>query len=81
MMRFAVLTLACVAITGCASPEATRHRGGGPGADPGNRPARVVMHEGSRQYWKTPVYLPGEHMSLEPSEQARRLSLSGGQRQ
>lgn len=80
MTRLAVLTLACVALTGCVSPEATRHRGGGPGADPGNRPARVVMHEGSRPYWKTRVYVPGERMSLEPSEQARRLTLSGGQK-
>ena len=41
---------ASIALAGCESPEATRTRGGGPGADGGNRPAIVKMHEGSRQY-------------------------------
>ena len=41
------------ATTGCGSPEATRVRGGGPGADPGNRGATVRMHEGSDSYHDT----------------------------
>jgi hypothetical protein len=62
------------ALTGCVSPEATRTRGGGPGGDPGNRPAAVRMHEGSQQYWKTPVVVPGEHAPLDTARQAERLS-------
>jgi hypothetical protein len=69
----ATLVLACsVLAVGCESPEAARTRGGGPGGDPGNRPAQVRMHEGSRQYYETPMKIPGEPMAL----QARQLSLS-----
>jgi uncharacterized lipoprotein YmbA len=42
------------ALAACGSPEATRLRSGGPGADPGNRRDVVQMHEGSRPYWHTP---------------------------
>ena len=78
MKRLALLTLACLAAASCASPEATRQRGGGPGADPGNHAAPVKMHEGSRPYWKTPIRIKGEHMAIDASEQARRLSLPSG---
>lgn len=77
MTRLSIVTVGCLVLAGCTSPEATRQRGGGPGADPGNRPAQVKMHEGSRQYWRTPATVPGGGPSLEPSEQARRISLSG----
>jgi len=43
-----------VSLAACTSPEATRVRGGGPGADMGNRDAVVEMHGGSNMYWKTP---------------------------
>ena len=56
---------------GCTSPEAARTRGGGPGADVGNRPARVEMHAGSDQFWKTPDRIPAEHVPLGPARQAR----------
>lgn len=75
MTRAWALAAAWGIAAGCASPEATRERGGGPGADPGNRPAQVLMHEGSRQYWETPVRIPTEGPALGPSEQARQLSL------
>lgn len=75
MNRLGLIVLASAALAGCASPEATRQRGGGPGADQGNRPTMVKMHEGSRQYWQTPVVIPGRGASLAPSEQARHLSL------
>jgi len=39
---------------GCTSPEATRTRAGGPGADVGNRGEIVSMHDGSDPYWGTP---------------------------
>jgi len=41
MRRLGAIVLVCAAMTACRSPEATRRRGGGPGADPGNRPAQV----------------------------------------
>jgi hypothetical protein len=70
------VVLAGAGIAGCASPEAVRQRGGGAGADPGNRPAGLVeMHGGSRQYWKTPIHIEGERMPIDPSEQARQLTL------
>lgn len=76
-MRIRVLPLfaTCLTLAGCESPEAARTRGGGPGADTGNRPATVRMHEGSRQYWETPVVIPGEPMPLESGRQAQQLSL------
>ena len=73
-VAFTVVLAACIAVAGCASPEAARTRGGGRGADRGNRPANVKMHEGSRQYWETPVLIPGESMSLEPARHAQQLS-------
>lgn len=77
MIRVAVVVVLALLAASCTSPEATRARGGGPGGDIGNRPALVKMHEGSRQYWKTPLRI-GEAMPLEPSEQARQLSMPGG---
>ena len=73
-LRVALVFAAAVALAGCESPEATRTRGGGPGADPGNRPADVKMHEGSQQYWETPVLIPGEPGSLQPADHARQIS-------
>ena len=35
---------------GCTSPETTRTRGGGPGADVGNRREIVRMHEGAQPF-------------------------------
>ena len=73
-IAFGTLLAACIGVAGCQSPEAVRTRGGGPGADRGNRPAIVKMHEGSRQFWQTPVVIPGESVSLEPARQAQQLS-------
>jgi len=47
-----ILTLACVAA--CASPEAGRVRGGGPGADPGNHDRVTQVHGGAQMYYRTP---------------------------
>jgi hypothetical protein len=69
-----MLLAASITFAGCESPEATRTRGGGPGGDRGNRPVNVKMHEGSRQYWKTPVLIPGESVSLQPANHARQIS-------
>jgi len=59
---------------GCASPETTRTRGGGPGADIGNRTKFVQMHEGSRPFENTPKIIPTKHPSLAPASQANDLS-------
>jgi hypothetical protein len=61
-------------IGGCASPESTRTRGGGPGADPGNRGKITLMHEGSRPFENTPTLIPTKHPPLEPANQADQLS-------
>jgi formate-dependent nitrite reductase membrane component NrfD len=59
------------ATTGCSSPEATRMRSGGPGADPGNRGPIVRMHEGSEPYHDTTrlTLVPGP--PLAPASQAK----------
>lgn len=70
-----ILALICAAaFAGCSSPEAGRTRGGGAGADIGNRPQNVKMHEGSRQFWQTPDRIGGAHPPLEPARQAQQLS-------
>jgi hypothetical protein len=52
--RLLIVLGAAALLCGCASPEAARTRGGGPGADPGNHNAVVEMHAGSKMYYKTP---------------------------
>ena len=61
-------------VVGCTSPEATRTRGGGPGADVGNRGSTLDMHEGSKPFWKTPDLIPTKHPPLAPASQADQLS-------
>jgi hypothetical protein len=73
-ITFGVVFIAFVMVCGCVSPEATRARGGGRGADVGNRPATVKMHDGSDPFWKTPERIKAEHGPLESSTQAERLS-------
>jgi hypothetical protein len=63
----------------CSSPEATRLRAGGPGADVGNKSAVVQMHEGSRPFHKTPARIGHAGLAaLEPASQADRLSRGEG---
>jgi hypothetical protein len=45
---------AALCVVGCESPESRRVRGGGPGADVGNRRATVIFHQGAVVYYKTP---------------------------
>lgn len=61
-------------LSACASPETTRTRGGGPGADMGNRTKSVQMHEGSRPFENTPKIIPTKHPPLGPASQANDLS-------
>jgi hypothetical protein len=69
-----VLLTLLVYLAACASPEMTRTRGGGPGADPGNRGKIVRLHEGARPFEKTPKLIPAKHPSLDPANQADQLS-------
>ena len=61
-------------LAACTSPETERVRGGGPGADVGNRGNPVVMHEGSQPYAGTPKLIPAEAPSVDSANQARQLS-------
>ncbi len=66
----AVLSL----LAACTSPETTRTRGGGPGADVGNRGKVVRMHEGSDPFAKTPKIIRVQNPSLAGARQADQLS-------
>ena len=61
-------------VLGCTSPEVTRTRGGGPGADVGNRQETIRLHEGARPFENTPKLIPGQHPPLEPANQADAIS-------
>lgn len=41
-------------LTACRSPEAARTRGGGPGADVGNRREPAEIHAGAKPYYESP---------------------------
>lgn len=70
-----VLIIACLFyVAGCASPEAGRTRGGGPGADPGNRGTVLRLHEGAKPFENTPKKIPTKHPPLESANQADQLS-------
>jgi hypothetical protein len=70
-----MLLVGCAAVVGCVSPETTRTRGGGPGADVGNKGPTVKLHEGSDPFWNTPDRIPGEqHPPLASARQAQQLS-------
>jgi hypothetical protein len=59
-MRAGMLPLlaALAILAACASPEAARTGGDGPGADVGNRTRVVEFHGGARPYYKTPCVTP-----------------------
>mgnify|MGYP000148815397 CR=1 FL=1 len=67
---------AAATLVACTSPEADRVRGGGPGADVGNRGDPIVMHEGSRPYEGTPKLIASEAPPVESANQAQQMSLS-----
>jgi hypothetical protein len=69
----AAILLATLAV-GCASPEATRTRGQGSGADVRNVREVVRMHDGADPYWRTPRVDGIGGPPLEPGRQAARRS-------
>jgi hypothetical protein len=52
--RLSLAALLLLALAGC-SPEATRARGGGPGADVGNHGADVQIHGPTNPFYGTPI--------------------------
>jgi hypothetical protein len=60
-------------VIGCASPEATRTRGGR-GADIGNRGKITRFHEGAKPFAQTPKLIPTKNPPLEGANQADQLS-------
>lgn len=79
--RAAAEALALLALlglaAGCGSPEASRTRGGGAGADTGNTGPAVQMHGGSRPYQGTPC-LGGPAVCAE-QEASTTVARSGSQ--
>lgn len=73
MRRTVIIVLAALAAA-CTSPEAERVRGGGPGADRGNRGPVALMHEGSRPYTGTPTLIPEKRAPTDSANQADQLS-------
>jgi hypothetical protein len=70
----ALLVILCSYLSACNSPERSRTRGGGPGADVGNRRPVVKMHEGARPFYQTPQLIPAKHPPLDGAHQADDLS-------
>lgn len=69
-----VLVTLLLYLAACASPEITRTRGGGSGADPGNRGKIVRLHEGAKPFENTPKLIPTKHPPLDSASQADQLS-------
>ena len=69
-----MILIAFAALSACESPEATRTRGGGPGADGGNRTKILEMHGGSLPFWKTPQIIHTKHAPTDTADQAYELS-------
>ena len=67
------LVVLCV-FAGCESPDTGRPRGGGPGADIGNRTKVVRMHEGADPFYKTPKLIRSQPPPLASARQADTLS-------
>ena len=74
MRASALLLIALAGMVACASPEATRVRGQGRGADVGNVTGSVAMHEGSDPYWRTPRVRGLVGPALDSARHADQLS-------
>jgi len=70
-VRTPSILAATLLLVACTSPEAERTQGGGPGADTGNRPDFVRMHEGSKPYEETPRLIRAEGPPLDGAQSAR----------
>jgi hypothetical protein len=70
--RRVAASLSLLGLAACASPEATRTRGAGPGADVGNRDKFVEIHAGADPYWETPKIIKTEPSAVASARQADR---------
>jgi hypothetical protein len=68
------ILLAIGLLAACTSPEATRVRAGGSGADVRNVGPVVRMHEGSDPYWHTRTIRGAGGPPLDAARQADSLS-------
>jgi hypothetical protein len=73
-LTLTMLLIAFTALAACVSPETTRTRGAGPGADVGNRTKVLEMHGGSLPFWKTPQIIESKHAPIDTADQAYQLS-------
>jgi hypothetical protein len=73
-MKLFFILIMSIVVSSCTSPEVSRTRGGGPGADLGNRSSIVRMHEGANPFEDTPKLIPTKSPPLEPARQADHLS-------
>jgi hypothetical protein len=71
MRRLALIAALLVLLGACTSPEATRQRAGGAGADVGNRGDSVDLHAGADPYWRTPAAMPAAHGPVAASARSR----------
>jgi protein NrfD len=74
LLRIVIIFGAAAITISCVSPESTRTRGSGAGADVGNRRSRVELHAGSDPFWKTPNRIAPDSQPpppLDPARQAR----------
>jgi hypothetical protein len=55
VVRRTCLLLLLAAVLIACSPEASRTRGGGPGADVGNHGTPVRIHDGAQPFFDTPL--------------------------
>jgi hypothetical protein len=53
------MVAAALLLTSCGSPEASRTRGGGPGADVKNWGDPIELHAGAQPYYDTPCVTEG----------------------
>lgn len=67
MRHLALVGLLLALLAACESPEASRARGGGAGADVGNR-GRVELHGGSEVYYGTPVVVSAPKGTTAPAK-------------
>jgi hypothetical protein len=74
ILALVVVVALSLYLSSCTSPEDTRQRGGGPGADVGNRTKIVQIHEGARPFENTPKMIPTKHPPLAPASQADELT-------
>ena len=74
-MSVFLFCMSLILLIACSSPETSRSRGGGAGADVGNRDSKIVrMHEGSDPFANTPKIIRAQNPPLASARQADRLS-------